>query len=494
MSKNKLLTKSKYIAGLESDCLLWRLLNDPQSLPAPDAFTQSKFDAGHEVGALAKHLYPQGLDLDDLPFMENIAATKDAVAHKQIIFEAGFLVDNLFARSDILIPVGDSWDVIEVKSSSSAKDVHVKDLAFQKYVLEKCGLSTGNFYVVHLNKEYVLQGDLQVCELFAKTDVTEDVLAEFPSVEGNVAHMKAVIALPTCPAFDYHDLIKSAYGNVCIDEFNASLPTGSIFELYNIRKKKAIELYDQGVRLLPQIPSATKLTDKQKIQVQCFLTNSRHVDAKNIQLFLDCLTYPLYHLDFETVMPVIPLFEGCKPNQQVPFQYSLHIEHADGTIDHREFLYTGEGDPRGEFLSSLQENLGDSGTVLVYNKAFELGRLRELASFDASFASWVEHITLRVIDLLLPFREFYFYDNRQKGSCSIKAILPVFSELDYASLAVSNGSEAMVLYYAHFVKGVACENLTQLREDLLAYCKQDTFAMVLLLRGLRELVLEVLEK
>ena len=202
------------------------------------------------------------------------------------------------------------------------------------------------------------------------------------------------------------------------------------------------------------------------------------------------MEYPIYHLDFETFMPVIPLFEGCKPNQQIPFQYSLHIEQKDGSVEHREFLFTSLGDPRAAFLESLKKDLGFVGTVLVYNQAFELSRLKELASFDSTYADWVDSITLRVKDLLVPFREFYFYDNRQKGSCSIKAVLLVFSQLDYKSLAVSNGSEAMNLYYNHFVKGVACSNKEQLVRDLLAYCKQDSYAMVLLLQGLRDCFLK----
>jgi hypothetical protein len=374
-----------------------------------------------------------------------------------------------------------------VKSSSSAKDAHVKDLAFQKYVYKKTGVKTRNFSVVHLNKEYVLDGELSVKDLFAKTDVTEEVLEEYPSIEPNIAHMKEVIKLETCPDFDYHDIVNSAYGNPCIDEFMASLPQGSVFELYNIRKKKALQIYDEGGKTMSDIPSNMKLTDKQKIQVNCFNTKSRHVDARNIELFIQNLQYPLYHLDFETFMPTIPLYQGCRPNQQIPFQYSLHIEKEDGSTEHKEFLFTGQGDPRQAFLESLKEDLGTSGTVLVYNKAFELGRLKELAEFDELYESWVELIVKRVDDLLIPFREFYFYDNKQKGSCSIKYVLPVFSDLDYQSLNVSNGSEAMLLYYNHFVKNIPCENKEQLVKDLLDYCKQDTWAMVVLLKGLKEL-------
>lgn len=484
----KLLTKSKYMMGLESDALLWRLFHDLESLPPVDAFTQAKFDAGHEVGELAKQLYSEGVDLGGLGFMENINKTKELITERKIIFEAGFMVVGLFARGDILIPVEDNkWDVIEVKSSSSAKDTHIKDLAFQKYVYEKAGLQTRDFSVIHLNKEYVLNGELSIKDLFTRTNVTEEVLEDFPSVEGNIQHMKEVIKLPNCPEFDYHDIVKTAYGNPCVDEFMTTLPEGSVFELYNIRKKKALEIYDEGGKTMSDIPSNIKLTDKQKIQVNCFNTKSRHIDARNIELFIQNLQYPLYHLDFETCMPTIPLFQGCRPNQQILFQYSLHIEQEDGSTEHKEFLFTEEGDPRKAFLESLKNDLGAQGTVLVYNKAFESGRLKELASFDESYERWVESIIQRVDDLLIPFREFYFYDNKQKGSCSIKYVLPVFSDLDYDSLNVSNGSEAMLLYYNHFVKNIPCENKEQLIKDLLEYCKQDTWAMVVLLKGLKEL-------
>lgn len=482
----KLLTKSKYLAGLESDCLLWKLVHDPNSLPAVDAFTQAKFDAGHEVGELAKQLF-DGEDVTGT-FIENIRKTKELVAAQKTIFEAGFMIDGLYARSDVLVPVDGAWDLIEVKSSTSAKEIHAKDLAFQKYVLEKSGLSIRNCFVVHVNKEYVRQGDLDLSEFFVKTDVTADVAAVYSDVPANVAHMLDVIALPSCPPFEYHDIVRTEYGNPLVDSFMADLPSGSVFELYNIRKKKALNLLDDAIINISELPEDFKLTDKQEIQKQCLLSGKQHVSVEGLRTFISGLQYPLYHLDFETYDSVIPLFDGMRPNMKIPFQYSLHIEQEDGSLVHKEFLFTGEGDCRLAFLESLQKDLGSVGTVLVYNQAFELGRLKELAEMFPSYASFVSSVIARVVDLIVPFREFWFYDSRQKGSCSIKNVLPVFSSLSYKSLAVQNGAEASILYFKHFVKGLDHPDKAKLREDLLEYCKLDTFGMVEILNGLKKLI------
>lgn len=485
-SKYKLLTKSKFMAGLDSEAFLWRVVHEPETIPAPDEMSQARFDDGHIVGELAKKLYPEGIDLSDFEFSENIQKTKELIAERKIIFEAGFLIDRLYCRVDVLIPVGgNEWKLIEVKSSSEAKKVHEPDLAFQRYVCEKSGLIISACSVIHLDKTYFKKNELDIQALFAQTDLTDKVEILLPSIPTLTDRFLEVIDLPECPEFEIEDMRNSAYGNAFIDEFKAELISGSVFELTR-GKKKALELWQNGIELLKDIPDDYILTEYQQIQRMCAINNEVYIDTEAVQEFVNTLEYPIYHLDFETFSSAVPIFDDTNPYMQVPFQYSVHIEHEDGTIDHREFLYTDDGDGRIELIKSLKVDLGEQGTVLVYYQPFEVGRLKEMAKFDMSYYNWVDTIVKRVKDLHEPFKKYQYYDPRQKGSASIKYVLPVFSDLSYKDLPIANGGQAMTAYRKYFVDKEEHSDKQQLLQDMLAYCKQDTWAMVVLLRGLKE--------
>ena len=131
---SQLLSKSKYLSGLQCPKLLWVEINDPERIPETDPVTQYIFDQGHLVGDYAKKLFPGGIDVPQDDFMGNIVKTNELLAERKPLFEAGILAGNIYSRVDILNPVNeDEWDIIEVKSSTSVKDVHFDDVAFQKF-------------------------------------------------------------------------------------------------------------------------------------------------------------------------------------------------------------------------------------------------------------------------------------------------------------------------------------------------------------------------
>ncbi len=468
--------------GLESDALLWLAVNDKSSLPAYDDATLAKFDAGKEIEILARKMF-DGVDLSEFDFMPNILETKKYLGQRKIIFEAGFMINNLYSRSDIIFPNDDgSWDLIEIKGSTKVKESHVKDLAFQKHVLELSGFRVRDCYVIHLSRDYVRGDFLDIGLLFQKSIVTKRVDEEIIGIDVRIAKMFEVINLPECPMFDYHDMLRSEYGNPLIDEFLASLPEHSVFELYRVQSKKAVELLDRGIVLIKDIPDDFPLTAIQKIQKECILNDKVHVLPHLIKKFTSSIIYPVYHLDFETMMPAIPLFKNSRSYNQIPFQYSLHIEHENGLVEHREFLYSGEGDPRLDFLKSLKNDLVGASTILVYNEGFEISRLNELARLFPEEKVWLQSAIGKVVDLITPFTSFAFYDAKQRGSCSLKKVMPIFHERSYNSLNIKEGGDASRSYYQNFGK-----LSPELKTDLLEYCKLDTEGMVSILRGLVDL-------
>jgi len=460
--------------GLKCPKHLWMDANAKDKLPPHGAFTEHMFEQGHIVGDYAKKLF-SGIDIPSEDFMENIRKTKELLKEKKILFEAGIMANNCFARADVLIPVKDEWDLIEVKSSTHVKEEHLQDVAFQKTVYEQAGLTIRKCFLMHIDNEYVKDGDIDVKQLLKKEDITDEVEAKLTEVPDNINYMMEIINSPKCPSVKLGiDCVKPKECPVDC----ASLEEGCVFELYR-GGKTILELADKGIFVIKDIPEDIELKSNQLIQKNCAINNEIHVDKRKIKEFLANLEYPLSFLDFETFQTAIPIFDGTKPYQQIPFQYSLHCP------DHFEYLADG-GDCRLEFLKSLQRDLPASGSIVVYNQAFEKKMLKTLAEEFPSYKNWVDSVLVRIIDLLVPFRNFYYYNPLQRGSASMKDVLPALTGKDYSEMEI-NGQMAGVEYLRIVDGDVSDSEKEKVRSDLLAYCGLDTEGMVWIVEELGKL-------
>jgi len=484
-----LLTKSNYLLGLQCPKLLWVAKNDKQRIPEPDKTAQAKFTEGDIIGVLATKVFPEGVDLAGLDFKDNIDKTKEAIKNRQTIYEAGFMIDNLFSRADILLPVGeDEWDIIEVKSATKVKDVNIHDVSFQKYTYQKAGIKIRNCILMHINNQYIKDGEIEPGELFIQADINEQVLDFSKGIEDRIDNFMKIINSrdePECPI-----------GVHCSDPYNCSLmnecwknvPEGSVFEFYRMFKKKCFELHDGGIVCLNEVPEDIRLNDKQKIQRRLAFDGGKYIDKQEIKSFLGNLKYPIYYLDFETINPAVPKFDGMKPYQRIPFQFSLHIQQEQGgECEHISFLAEGTSDPRPKFMQALRDDLNDAGSILVYNQGFEKGVMNECSDALPEFKEWyLENIIPRVKDLWDVFKDFSYYDPKQKGSTSIKYVLPVLSDLKYDDLEIKNGSLASLEYERVTYGDVKNTERLKVREALEKYCELDTWAEVEIVKRLRK--------
>jgi len=486
-----LLTKSNYLDGLQCPKLLWIKKNDKHRIPDHDEMTQKKFDDGTMVGELATTVFDGGVSLADEGFKENLDKTKELIGKKVPIFEAGFIVDNLYSRGDILNPVGDAWDIIEVKSATKVKSINLHDVAFQKYVYEKAGLKINRCYLMHINNTYTNSGEINPKELFVQTDITEDIEEYSKDLESNIEKMFEIIGGDE-PNFSIDDILTIEYDNICKDEFIESLPEDNIFELYRMLTKKKVALYKEGIKQIKNVPESTKLNEKQSIQKNLAHDGGVHINKDGIKKFLDKLEYPIYYLDFETINPILPKFEGMKAYQRIPFQFSLHIQEEKGSeLKHISFLAEGTSDTRQKFMQALKDNLGKDGSILVYNQGFEKGVMNECATAFPEFMSWYEETILhRIKDLWDIFRNFDYYDPKQKGSASIKYVLPVMSDLSYKNLEhVKKGDQASYEYERVTFGDVDEEERQKIRGALEKYCELDTLAEVKIINRLYEIII-----
>lgn len=492
------LSKSRYTQFRSCEKALWLSIYKSEEAVI-DEQTQARFAAGNEVGDLAMGLlgpYEEMTVLKEdghLDYAAMIERTRDAMARGvENICEAAFSYQGNFCAVDILHKVFGGYEIYEVKSSTEAdKDIYAWDVAFQEYVLTGCGVTVLGRYLVCINNEYVRHGEIDIKKLFKVNDISGAVNAEYPSVAANIAAAKRVLDGGE-PARSITPECNKPYDCAFWQYCTKGLPCPSVFNLYRMGTAKKFDLYFAGKKALSDL-DGVKLNRIQQMQVDGHLNGTVHIDKAGIRSFLGTLTYPLYHLDFETIQPVVPLYDGTRPYQQIPTQYSLHIEKAPGgPLEHREFLAPSRENPLRPIAESLCRDIPADVCVLAYNKQFECGRLQELAELFPDLKDHLLAIRDNIRDLLVPFQGGCYYLPAMGGSFSIKSVLPALfpddPELDYHALdeLCQNGSMAMNLYPV--LKDMSPEEEARARRALLDYCRLDTLAMVKVLSKLYEAV------
>lgn len=490
--KTPSISKSKYLNGLQCPKLLWAQYNAKDWFPSVDAATQALFDTGHVVGDLAKKLYPKGVEV---PWTESVAetlaATKPLVALRKPIFEASIMAGGAYARADILNPVGRSqWDIIEVKSSTEVKDVYVPDLALQQYCYEQGGLPIRRCYLMHINNQYVLDGDVDPSGVFAKEDITDRVKELLPSVGKRLKGMAGIINQKNCPEQDIGPHCSDPYTCPLMDRCwkHVSRYDDNIFTLRRVGGK-IWPLYQQGILRNRNVGNLIALSNAQEIQIRAERTGEAYVNPQSLKQFLASLEYPLHFFDFETFQTAIPMVQRTRPFQQIPFQFSLHVvKQPKGELQHHSWIWDGTGDPFRIMLESLDKTIQPKGSIVTYNATFEKTRLKEAAERHQDWQKKVKGWTSRIVDLMAPFQQSAVYHPEQHGSNSLKAVLPALTRRSYDGMAIANGgaaSQAFVgITFGHTTKKEKQETLKALER----YCGQDTSGLWDILQALSHLV------
>lgn len=485
------LSKSTFIKGLQCEKALFFQKYRKDLKDELSESQQAIFAQGTSVGELAQELFPGGADCTPDSYFEFQAAvirTKEEIEKgTKIIYEAAFQFNGVLAALDILVQHSDGWRAYEVKSSTSVSETYELDAAIQYYCITNSGIELKDISIVHINNQYVKNGPINVNELFTIESVLEKVQNHLAKIPNQITHLKSVLQLKEEPAKDIGPHCNTPYQCDFAGHCWKHIPENSVFDIALLRSTKKFDLYSKNAINFQDIPEDYPLNENQWMQVKSELNNESYIDAEYIRKFVSELNYPLFHLDFETFATAVPIFDGSSPFQQLVFQYSLHIEQKDGTLEHREFLADANGyDPRIPFIEQLINDCMGSGDVIVYNEGFEKGKLFDLIKAFPQYKLPLLQIIDRLKDLMVPFRDRKYYTPEMQGSYSIKKVLPALvPEYSYKELNIQEGNTASNTF-AKMVLGTFEGDLEQTRKDLLEYCKLDTLAMVKILDVLKK--------
>ena len=410
---------------------------------------------------------------------------------------------------------------------------YIYDIAVQRFIIEN-DMKTHSenkdikYYLAVLNSNYVFDGKYEneeaiydningediICYIDVTT-ITENLMDKIyldsQKINKYISDLNAS-RVPLGKYCEYKKTVKCKYCKVCYD----ILPEKhSILSYMNNNfgfKKNSVkydtyDLINEGKVSMLDIPDSMLNREKNKIQKECVISGKPYVNEKKIKDGIKQITYPLYHLDFETFPCPLPRYKGERPYSQSVFQFSLHIEKKPGVCDkqkdHYGYLAPDHKDHRLDLVKYMCELIPEDKMVLVYNDSFEKTRLKELAYIFPEYKDKLLKIRNNVFDLMnivktksslyesLGYSKeeakmFNYYHPDMDGSFSIKKVLPLFSNLTYKGMEVANGVEAMVTY-ASFPKLLPLDYKHKYQK-LVEYCMQDTYAMVEVLNGLKDSV------
>lgn len=446
-----ILSKSTFTYGCQCPKRLY-LHKFKSDLANPeDEQQQAIFQSGTNAGILAQELFEGGIDAsppDPFSYQKSVADTQEYLKTHDVIYEAAFQSDGVMCAVDILVREGKKWHAYEVKSTNSLKEQHKLDAALQHYVLKKSGLPLVDFSVITFNRNYVRIGEINVHELFVAQSVKDYCEEQTEFISSKIEELKRMLVEKMEPVIEP--------GDFCFEPYECNFTQHCWKEI-----QEEIEAVEDGEPV---------------------------IDKESIQQFIEQVKYPLYFFDFETVMYGVPEFDYSSPYQQIPFQFSLHVQESpEAEIEHYAFLGDGINDPRESLIEAMLRYLGKEGSIFGWWISFEQGRIKELAKNFPKYEKELLAINSRMVDLIKPFKSGAYYHPAFKGSASLKNVLPVMvPELSYENLEIQEGGTASFVYSQ--LKQMDEQTVAENMNDLLEYCHLDTLAMVRIWEELNKIV------
>lgn len=492
------LSKTDYLVYRECKKNAWMKIHEPgiyKSQPLSE-FEKMIIKTGSEVELFARKLFPSGVLIEGRG-KESQTLTQEYLKKKQsILFQPVFKKDGFLAAIDVLEynEQKNSYHIYEVKSTNDIDEkTHYYDLAFQVNVLRQCGLIVEKCFLIHLNKEYIRVGELNISSLFKIEDVTEKIESVCEEVALEMNQALTYLSQAQLPPGHCSCVYKGRSKHcTCFSVLNPDIPEYSVHDIARIGLswKKLAEMIDSDSFHIHTMPAHIKLSPIQQNQVETFKLDKVIINKESISQELKSLKFPLYFIDYETLPCAIPRFNGFSPHHHIPFQYSLYV--LDSKNDEPrllEFLHVDPDDPSNYFVNSLKEHIGKEGSVIVWHMSFECGRNNEIATRIPEMKEFVDLLNGRIYDLEQIFLKQLYVHKNFKGSTSIKKVLPVIAaSLNYNELEIQDGGEAAEMWSRIHSENIDKAEKEKIVQNLKSYCGLDAYAMYAIWRELFNLI------
>lgn len=484
------ISKKALLKGLNCSREFWLSI---QNFPVIIEKNEETYDPFQVTKKTAFQLFTGGILVEGKDLKERASQTIELLKKKEdiILFEPVFFYENIILIIDILVKNKNSFFLYEVKSSTSIKKEYSYDLAIQDFILSCLGYQPNQLFLVHIQGNYVKKGEIDIHKLFVIEELTELAREKIQEIRKRIPELLTISLkneIPEKKIEEYCFISDCEYKKECLE-----IKENSIMKLNRLDKKTKWNLFENKIVFFEDLPKEylETLEKRQKIQVLSYLEDKEYKELNELKNFLSTLNYPLYFIDFETFQTPIPLYDNTYPYEHIPFQFSLHWKDTrEGEIFHFEFLADEKEDPREKFIQQLVSHIPKNVCILAYNANFEKSIIKKLAQKFPHHHEQLMAIQKNIKDLMLPFKNFYYYNKKMQGSYSIKSVLPALvSGLGYKDLEIQDGAQATQWYKNLFLIQEK-EKREKIRKKLLEYCALDTYAMVQIVEKLYHIVEE----
>ena len=469
----KSINKTLFLKTLACPVYAWHMYRGliPKDLSLSDDFLIME---SRNIHSMAKLLFKDGVQVSG-NLQESLQKTAKFINDETVktIFEPVFEYDGFIAKADILCRNdNDSWTIIEVKSGNKWKHKYVSDMAYISFIVSKNVSSVSKAVMYLLSKDFRLGKSVE--ELFTKTDCSFDVFTKAEEFSKLADYVKETLTDETLK----EQKLKIHCKNCSL--FEQCCGKGIKYHIFDLPRLSPLvldELCEKKIFRIEDIPGDFELSRMQRIVRDCVINDKIFVSC-DLKTELEKIVFPVYYLDFESVMTIYPLYNNVAPHTQILTQYSIHkCDEIARVSEHFEYIADHTKDCRKKIAKNLIDVLGKSGSIITYSP-FERVIITRLASCYPELEEQLKSITERIVDFELLLRNNY-YDKRFHGRTSIKKVLPIMiPEMDYDELKIGEGGIALSAF-AYMAMGLYDEEkIKETKKNLLEYCKQDTLALV----------------
>lgn len=419
--KKTTLSKSSFIRGLQCHKSLYLYKHRYFLRDRLSPEQQAKFRRGTDVGVLARQLFPGGVDLSPpTPFQyaRSVEQTLEHIAQETpVIYEAAFRFNSVLVALDILEYRDGKWYGYEVKSSLAISETYLNDVALQYHVIQGSGTELTDISIIYMNKDFVLQGDLDLSQLFLTKSVLDEAQSRQPMIAEEIAAQLKVVELTKSPAIDIGPHCNKPYPCDFQGHCWKHIPKNSIFELQWLSEAQKFELYLKKILQIEDIPDDYLSDPVQKMKLRTHKTSTPHIDKDSIRQFVENIQYPLCFLKAWYHRPAVPLFDGTKPYEKLPFCLSLRIKHdKNSLLETRHHFFEPEANPLPVYRELLTNTLSQCAAIITYDDKFAEGfsaahTLNKLAKPGQVF-----------FDMHDVFASNLFYDPKTNGDTRLVSI------------------------------------------------------------------------
>lgn len=452
----------------------------------PDTNTQIAFNRGNDIGVLAHKLFPGGINVAEQYSNKEAAVnfTNSLInQNTPVIYEATFLHEGVLVMVDLLVRTENGYEAYEVKSSLRISEIYLKDLCLQYYILTKSLKNLTDIFLVTINGDYVLNGELEIKKYFKRKSYKQLAESNLTYIESQINLSKELIEREQIPAID---IGKHCFSPYKCDFFETCwkgvIVEGSIFEIGKVGKEQWFEWKSKGINTILELDQLGNYPDDVRIQIESLKQNKEIINKERIKELLKRIKDKFIALDIEVWASAVPKIQNTKPYQKLPFLFSIY----DGNYAFNYFFDYKEDD-RKEFAQKLISVTKEYPTIVVYDRNLEVAVIDELIIEFKGLKSELKEVKQKFVDIASIIQSNAYYHHSLKGNYSLKALAS--SALDanpFKELNIQSGLEAMSYFSAYQAEENEIERQF-IKGSLEMYCQADVKATYYLTRKFQEI-------